>query len=119
MIASIKSIDLIDHDNWNYCPDDVTDFCVAAEAIIGLEESEGGDIFSFEVCSPTWLERRCRGKANFIRHVLVVNEYEETAIKSAVNDLVRGICGENWAEIAKQLARHMFWEFEDYDPYYK
>lgn len=116
MKAKIKSIELIDFENWHYYPDDISNFCVSAEAIIGAKGSEGADIFSFQICTPKWLEQNKNGVAVFVRHLLLVSEYDEVLIKQTVADLVSGIAGENWSEIAQKLARHMFWEFEDYQP---
>lgn len=114
MIASVKSIDLIDYENWGFWPDDTEDFCVAAEAMIGLEESDGADIFSFDVCTPEWFRKNRLEKAAFGRSIIFVNEYDEESIKRLVIEIVRQTNGANWAEIASKLCRYMRWEFEDY-----
>lgn len=114
MRGEIKSIHLIDYDDWQYTPDNPLEFCVAAEALIGPEGMEGLEIFSFEICSPQWFAKyRGRG-ATFIRHMLFVNEYDEEAIKNAVAELVTQFSAETWVELANRLARYMLWEFEDY-----
>jgi hypothetical protein len=117
MRGSIKSIELIDHENWSYWPGDPTNFCVAAEVLIGPEDSPGEEIFSFEVCTLRWLAEHGEQKPHFVRHVILMNEYDEEALKSLVRQLVGNTTGETWNEVAEKLARYMFWEFEDYQPY--
>jgi len=116
MKAEIKDIRLIDFDNWNYYPGDSSNFCLAAEAFIGPQGEKGSEIFSFEICSPRWLEQNRGHEAHFARHVIILSEYDEAVVKKAVVDLVDGTTGETWSEIAQKLARYMFWEFEDYGP---
>lgn len=117
MKAEIRSIDLIDYDNWAYWPDDTDDFYVAAEALIGPKDSEGAEIFSFEICSPKWFSRHRANSAIFVRHMIFMNEYDEQAVKNAVVELVKNASGDTWTEVAEKLSRYMFWEFEDYQPY--
>lgn len=115
MKAIVRSVHLIDHENWDYWPDDPFEFCVAAEAMIGPQSENGTEIFSFEVCSPRWFERHRGDKGMFVRHVLLVNEYDEQIIKNAVTDIVEKASGATWRQVATKLARYMFWEFEDYE----
>ncbi|CAM3600882.1 immunity 8 family protein [Agrobacterium radiobacter] len=115
MRAEIKSYSMVGGELANYWPDDPTDFCVGMDVTVGVIGGEGGDIFSFEVCSPKWFHKNRVDKPTFARHVLFVNEYDEAAIKLAVQQLVNSVFGETWDEIATTLARYMFWEFEDYD----
>ncbi|WP_273726742.1 immunity 8 family protein [Brucella gallinifaecis] len=114
MRGIIKSIELVDHENWEYWPDDPTNFCVAAEALIGPEDGAGQEIFSFEVCTPRWLEEHGERKPHFVRHVILMHEYDEDALKSLVRRVVENTNGATWSEVAEKLARYMFWEFEDY-----
>nr|WP_248305848.1 immunity 8 family protein [Devosia sp. MC1541] len=114
MIATVKSIDLIDHENWAYWPDDVEDFCVAAEAMIGPDGEDGADIFSFEVCTPKWFYKNRLNSAAFARHVVFVSAYDEKAVQNLVVDTVANITGGTWSEIAEKLSRHFRWEYEDY-----
>lgn len=114
MKGEVRSIHLVDYDDWQYWPEDPSDFCVAAEALVGPEGGIGADIFSFEVCSPRWFEKNRGEKGTFVRHILLINEYDPLAIKKVVDDIVSMVSGENWNEVAILLARFMFWEFEDY-----
>ena len=114
MKAEIRSIDLIDYEDWAYWPDDPCNFHVAAEALIGPEGSPGAEIFSFEVCTSRWVILHGEREAHFVRHLILMDEYDENALKSLVRNLVENTTGETWREIAEKLARYMFWEFEDY-----
>lgn len=116
MIAAVKSINLIDYENWAYWPDDVEDFCVAAEAMIGPREEESADIFSFEVCTPKWFSKNRLESATFARHIVFVSEYDEQAVKSLIADIVAKTTGNTWVEVAGKLSRYLLWEFEDYQP---
>lgn len=114
MKAEVKHFAMVGGEFSDYWPDDIENFCIGADATIGPEGSPGGDIFSFEVCTPRWLLHSSRKRPRFMRHIVLVNEYDEEAVKSAVRDLVENTTGETWREIAEKLARYMFWEFEDY-----
>ncbi len=114
MKATVKSVDLIDYENWAYWPDDTEDFGLAAEAMIGSAESDGADIFSFEICTPKWFKRNRLDDATFARSTLFVAEYDEDQIKNHVIKLVQSIEGDSWADIAAKLSRFMTWEYEDY-----
>lgn len=117
MKAEIVSVDLIDYENWAYWPDDPTNFCVAAEALLRSEGGQGFEIFSFEVCTPRWLVEHGGQNPRFIRHVVLMTEYDEQLIKNLVRDLVEKTTGDTWSEVAEKLSRYMFWEFEDYESY--
>ncbi|WP_425647295.1 immunity 8 family protein [Agrobacterium leguminum] len=117
MKAEIRFYSMVGGELANYWPEDPFDFCIGMDATIGVEGGTGGDIFSFEVCSPRWFQANRAQSPTFARHVLFVNQYDEYAIKRAVEEIVDRASGENWDEIASILARYMFWEFEDYEPY--
>jgi len=114
MIAEVKSIDLIDHENWAYWPDDIEDFCVASEAMIGPLGEDGAEIFSFEVCTPKWFAKNRLGSAAFARNIVFVSEYDEQAVKDLVYEIARKADGSSWNEVANKLSRYLRWEFEDY-----
>jgi len=82
MKAVVKSIELINYENWDYWPYDPTNFCIAAEALIGVQGSDGKEIFSFEVCSPRWLVEHGQEEAYFVRHIILMAEYDEARIKN-------------------------------------
>lgn len=115
MRAEVKRFAMVGGEFSDYWPEDVKSFCIGADVTIGPEGSLGGDIFSFEVCTPRWLLRRECEQPDFVRHTILVDEYDEDAIKNLVRNLVENTTGETWSEIATKLARYMFWEFEDYE----
>ncbi|NLS19058.1 hypothetical protein HGP16_21190 [Rhizobium sp. P40RR-XXII] len=114
MKAEVKQYSMVGGEFSSYWPDDVTDFCIGADVTVGPEGVPGGDIFSFQVCTPRWLAHSAGGKPCFIRHTILMDEYDEDVLKSTVRKLVENTTGNSWEEIAKKLARYMFWEFEDY-----
>lgn len=115
MKAVIRSYSMVGEELNSYWPDDPADFCIGMDVIVGIQGGEGGDIFGFEVCSPKWFQKNRAQDPAFSRHVLFINEYDELAIKTAVERLVSEVSGETWNEIANRLSRFMFWEFEDYE----
>lgn len=123
MRAVIRWIDLTDHQNWSYWPDDTENFCVAVQALIGPEDGLGEEIFQFEACSPKWFaeNRVCHpifaSSPVFARHIVFMNEYDEDELKKSVSVLVEKTTGKSWHEVAEKLSRYMHWEFEDYKPY--
>ncbi|WP_369529113.1 Imm8 family immunity protein [Agrobacterium leguminum] len=82
--------------------------------MIGQENYPGAEIFSFEVCTPRWLVEYSDREPHFVRHVILMEKYDEDGLKSLVRNLVADTTGETWRGIAEKLARSMFWEFEDY-----
>lgn len=114
MRASVRYFSMVGGELSEYWPDDVTDFCIGVDATIGPENGIGGEIFSFEVCSPKWFAANRADSPVFARHVIFLNEYDEKSFQGIVEKLVQETSGENWSEIVAQLSRYMFWEFEDY-----
>lgn len=117
MKAEVKSIDLVDFENWDFSPSDPTDFCVDAEAAIGISGEDGSDIFSFQICSFIWQEKMADGRAIFARNTLIISEFNERAIKMAVVSLVEKAKGNSWLEMAKYIGKYLSWEFDDYKSY--
>jgi len=117
MKAEIKSISLAGEEINNFWPDEVDNFCIGGDAVIGISGQEGGDIFSFTVCSPKWFAKQNNDKPVFVRHYIFMNEYNDFALKALIKELVVKTSGNSWEEIALQLSRYLFWEFEDYEDY--
>lgn len=118
MKAVIKSYSVEGEELDNYWPDDTSDFCIEMDVTVGVQGKEGGDIFSFEVCSPKWFQKNRAQHPAFSRHILFVNEYDDCAIKETIGKLVSEASGETWDDITNILSRFMFWEFEDYEKSY-
>jgi hypothetical protein len=88
------------------------------QAEIGPVDVEGGDTFSFEVCTPSGLARRfdAAGRPFWGRGKLIVRAFDPDSVEAALDQYVRSISGNDWGEVAGKLNRFMHWEFEDYQP---
>jgi hypothetical protein len=114
MKTELKKIRLIDHEIDSYCPVDLHDFYVAAEALIGVADPDGADIFSFEVSTPGWFARNRMQGPTFARHWMFMDHYDPQELEALVRRIIADAEGDTWDEVANKLARYMFWEFEDY-----
>lgn len=115
MRAQLKSLMTSDIDPDSYWPDEEDNFGFYIQAIIGPEDEEGGDIFGFQVCSPKWLQNKHSvTDIVFIRHVILMFEYDYQAVERRIADLCNKTIGADWGEIASKIARFGSWEFEDY-----
>lgn len=75
----------------------------------------GEESFDVTVCSPEWLAERCREQGFVVgRHHLVVDEFNVGAVLDTLSKLVQNCHGETWQEVAEQVSRIGYWEFEDY-----
>ncbi|MEM8836662.1 MAG: immunity 8 family protein [Pseudomonadota bacterium] len=117
MRGKVRYFSMVGGEFSEYWPDDVTNFCIGADATIGPENGIGGEIFSFQVCSPKWFSENESHSPVFARHIIFMNEYDEPGFMKIVEDLVANTHGETWHEVALKLSRYMFWEFEDYQEY--
>jgi hypothetical protein len=100
-------------------PSNPEECCVVMQADIGPVGEEGADTFNFEVCTPSGLAARldADGRPYWGRGTLVLRSFSWEAVEAALNQYVRSVSGEDWAEVASKLSRFMLWEFEDYQPY--
>tara|TARA_R110000851_G_scaffold282906_1_gene436431 strand:+ start:693 stop:1076 length:384 start_codon:yes stop_codon:yes gene_type:complete len=90
-------------------PDDCR---VLIEAEIGPADSEGADVFSFEVCTPKAFERD--SGATWLKGTLLVESFDWKTVEQALQQYIMQCAGESWDEIASKLSRQLDWEFEDY-----
>jgi hypothetical protein len=97
----------------SYFPDDPDNFSLWIEFKIGSDNEEGINYYRVLVCTPKWL---CRNvwEPRWGRHMLIVHEYDRSAIEKCVHDYVAKCTGDEWQEIAEKIARNLSWEFEDY-----
>ncbi|MFK7873472.1 MAG: Imm8 family immunity protein [Oligoflexales bacterium] len=97
-----------------FFPGDMESFEVPVEAYIGMQGSEGFDNFVFTVVTPRKLEEKYgNNDAVFLRHFLLVKEWNANLIKNRIEKLVSSVSGKDWQEIANKLSRYGYWEFED------
>lgn len=103
----------------HYAPADPSDFSILVQALVGPAGSEGEESFNFLVMSPAALAREITSRDGyaFLRHRLVLNEWNRVTVEQAISDLVRRTEGADWHEIGVKLSRFGAWEFEDYRPF--
>jgi hypothetical protein len=118
MRAKLKALFSFHIDLKTYSPPDPERFCLRLNADIGLEDSEGADMFQIQVCTPKWLveqqEQGALPEVVYGRHMMFVLSYDLRRITDALESYCEKCVGENWPEIAEKLARIGAWEFEDY-----
>ncbi|WP_183721850.1 Imm8 family immunity protein [Rhizobium sp. BK060] len=85
--------------------------------MIGIAGQEGAEIFSFEVSTPSWFAENRMDEPTFVRHWIFMDHYNPQALEALVRRTIADTEGETWNEIATKLARYMFWEYEDYQPF--
>ena len=107
-LKSLMSPDL-DAGSIPAAPDDCR---VLIEAEIGPADSEGADVFSFEVCTPKAFERNLC--ATWLKGTLLVGSFEWKAVEQALQQYLMQCGGESWDVVARKLCRQLNWEFEDY-----
>ncbi len=99
-------------------PPNPNDFGVLILALIGPADDNCEEAFTITVCTPTWLAARAESdserRPTFLRHYLLVHDWDPPAFKRAVEDLARRATGQNWNEVAQKIGRYLAWEFEDY-----
>lgn len=117
MKATLKQIHSPDIDLDKYWPIDESNFGFLLELSVGLENSKGADIFQLMVCTPDWLKNRNElSKTTWLRHMLLVSEYDIQKITAEINRQIDAIEADSWTDIAVKLGRFCHWEFEDYRP---
>ncbi|MFC4435992.1 immunity 8 family protein [Cupriavidus respiraculi] len=115
VFAVVKGITCDQSDLASYSPPDPTCFTLTLRVHIGLADTAGADDFECHVCTPTWLIQTVSGPT-WVRHLMIVPEYDLGKIEGAIHGYVASCAGENWPNIASKLARVFAWEFEDYAP---
>jgi len=99
----------------SFTPDDVGDFALLVQIIVGPEGSEGEESFDLEVITLKELARRV-DRAGLVsgRHLLVVDRFDANEIRTWIEKAVSACSGRDWDEVALRLSRIGHWEFEDY-----
>jgi len=93
-------------------PDDPQNCSVFCEAEIGSTNSEGADIFSFTVATPSALTSETR----FLwgRGLLIVPSFSWETVDLALARLLAQATRPTWPEVVHELSKNMHWEFENY-----
>jgi hypothetical protein len=90
---------------------------ILVQLMIGPADSLGAESFDLMVCTnfdpletSQPAEPSCREHTLFIRHL------NAEAIEQAVNDRLRQLEAPTWDELAREVSRLAWWEFEGYTP---
>ena len=113
MHARLKSIMSPDLD-YGASPNDPEDCCVFIEAEIGPANSEGGDVFSFEVITPAAI--KSIPAPSWLGGYLLIPIFSWAGIEEAIAKLLLQCSGSDWDEVSNKLSRSLGWEFEGYVP---
>ena len=114
MYARVKSIMSPDLD-YGSSPDDPENCCVSIEVEIGPSESEGAEVFSFEVVTPAAI--KSLPAPSWLKGYLLLPIFSWVGVENAVNKLVMQCAGSDWNEISNKLSQALGWEFEGYQPH--
>jgi hypothetical protein len=111
-LRHILSLDVPDLAAWT---PPAADFAIGVRLLVGPVGAEGEESFDLTVCSPGWLAAQVRdGSIYDGRHHLVVENFDYALLESYLQRRVEACRGSSWDEVARQLARLGYWEFEDY-----
>jgi hypothetical protein len=68
----------------------------------------GGEVFSFCVCTPSWLARKTTAASPIWGHkLLVVERWDIEEIETAARQLCEGLRVSDWATAITELSRYM------------
>ena len=116
MRAEVKRSWSVDLPDARSLPENPEDCCVGVQADIGPVGEEGADTFSFQVCTPSALARQFETEQRpfWARATLLVATFTWETVEAALEQYVASVTGRDWKEVATELNRFMYWEFEDY-----
>jgi hypothetical protein len=95
-------------------PEHTDDFVLAANADIGVADSEDVEYFYFRIMSPKRLltilneDKILNGRATFI-----VNEYDLKLVENEINNILKECIRPTWDEVAIAINRHLEWEYDN------
>lgn len=107
-LRSLSSTDLSDGES----PSDPIKAWVGVQAEIGVHGNEGADTFSFVVATPSALTEG--GLPRWGHGLLLVESFDWSVVRAAVEKLLGHCEAEDWDEIAAKIGRYLDWEFYDY-----
>lgn len=113
-VRSLTSFEDEDPENWT---PETEAWALGLRLLVGPDDGPGEESFDLTVCSLAWLTERVRGDGVFDgRHHLVVEHFHWPTVRSYVERRVQRCEGATWRDVAEQIARLGYWEFEDYRP---
>jgi len=90
------------------------------QVLIGPKNLPGEESFDFLICTPNWLMQAYNhSELVFGKNFIIVFEYDIKNVLNKIEKLVSSFDGENWSQLANQLAKYGRWGFEGYVPYEK
>ncbi|MBN8887908.1 MAG: hypothetical protein J0I77_19440 [Rudaea sp.] len=93
-------------------PNDLEEFSVPFEAIIGPSSISGGDLFSFTVVNPAFLLSSPR--TTWGRGLLILPEFSWSTVQFSVERLLTLAMRPSWSDVANELNKTLCWEFDNY-----
>lgn len=111
-LRSLFSFDVDDLSTWVPTSDE---WAVSIRIVAGPDDGPGEESFDLMVCSPNWLAAQARRSGIVdVRHHLVLDGFNWRQLSSYIERRVRQCEGATWQDVARQLSRFGYWEFEDY-----
>lgn len=115
MRADIRSIFSSDVENLDEFRPSGGVFSVPIRLLIGPAGRPGEESFDLIVCSVAWLDQQVEQVPVFdARHHLIVRDFRWSVVRRYIEGRVSRCVGETWEDVAQQLSRFAYWEFEDY-----
>lgn len=107
------SPDIDDLKNFQPLKDDCFGFLL--QTLVGPKGEEGEESFDIEIFTPKWLlSRYKKNEILFLRHSIIVFEYNYEKLMERITSSIERCSGETWDEVAEEVGRIGHWEFEDY-----
>ncbi len=104
-LSDLTSPDLLDLEYGS--PFDPDNFLIIVEAEIGPLGGKGGDLFSFQVCSSSWMVEEVERRGSLLgRHYLILPHYDYGRLRNTIAGLCDRHQGEDWQGIAARLVQY-------------
>ena len=96
-------------------PPDPSNCSVILTATIGPKGGEGGDNFTFKAVTPLYLQEH--PGARWGRGLLIVDSFSWATARRMLDRLIAHAARPSWQEVAAELNKELWWEFENYTPH--
>lgn len=115
MKASLRSLSSFDVEDLATWRPKASSWSIGIRIVAGPDEGPGDESFDLTICSVEWVEENVAKHGAFEgRHHLIVGGFQWSSIEAYVTRRVTACSGSTWDEVAQQLGRFAYWEFEDY-----
>lgn len=99
---------------YGHTPNEPDNCSVLVEVNIGIKGQDASDIFSFVVITPKAMSHLEPPDYRWGRGWLIMEYFSWSAVESAIDKLCSSTTGVSWNQIAEELSKWLFWEFENY-----